>query len=78
MLQILSGDVQIHGPALDPKSGPAGLLHGLNAICWTHAGLRMNSLMLRGYTAGLGAGLNMNAGLCFKTLGFQYVDAGTR
>ena len=45
------------GPALGPKSVSAGLLHGLNARCWAHAGLRMNGLMLRGYTARLDAGL---------------------
>ena len=51
------------GPALGPKSVPEGLLHGLNARCWAHAGLRMNGLMLRGYTARLDTGLyNMNAG----------------
>ena len=51
----LGSDVKFEptGPALGPKSGPAGLLHGLNASCWAHAGLRMNSLMLKGYTTGL-------------------------
>ena len=39
------------------KSGPEGLLHGLNASGWAQAGLRMNSLMLKGYTAELDAGL---------------------
>ena len=38
------------GPALGPKSGPAGLLVGLNASCWVHAGLIRSSLMLNGYT----------------------------
>ena len=43
------------GPALDPKSDPAGLerLRDLNASCWAHAGLRMNSPMLKGFAAGL-------------------------
>ena len=45
------------GPALGPKSGPAGLLHGLNASCWSHAELKMNKLILKGYTAGHYAGL---------------------
>ena len=45
------------GHALGPKSGPAGLLCGLTASCWGHAGLRMNCLMLKGYTTGLDAGL---------------------
>ena len=50
------------GPALGPESGPVGLLHSLNASSWAHAGLRMNSLMLKRYTtepymnAGLDAG----------------------
>ena len=51
---------QATGPSLGPKSGPAGLLHGLNATCWAHAWFKMNSLMLKLYTAGLDAG---NAGL---------------
>ena len=43
--------------ALGPKSGSAGLLHGLKASYWAHAGLRMNNLMLKGYTVGFDAGL---------------------
>ena len=56
---VLSGDVKFEstGPALGPKSGQEGLLMGLNASCCAYAGLRINSLMLKGYTAGLDAGL---------------------
>ena len=35
-------------PSAGPKIEPTGLLHGLNTSCWTYAGLRMNSLMLKG------------------------------
>ena len=60
-----SSDVKFEyrGQALGPKSGPVGLLPGLNASCWAHAGLSRGSLMLKGYTAeldGLIPGPEMN------------------
>ena len=48
--------VEPNGMALGLKSGTAGLLHGLNASCWAHAGLRVSSLMLKG-TVGLDVGI---------------------
>ena len=38
-------------------SGPAGLLHGMHASSWAHAGLIMNSLMLKECTNGFDVGL---------------------
>ena len=51
---VTSSDVRFEptGPVLGPKLGPAELLHGLKASCLAHVRLRMNSLMLKGYTAG--------------------------
>ena len=56
--QIGSSDVKFEprGPALVPKSDPTGLLPGLNASCWAHAGINSSSPMLKGYTVGLDAG----------------------
>ena len=61
------------GPALGPKSGPAGLLHGLNATCWAHPGLKMNNPMLREYTAGPDAGLQHD---CFPGVDAWPVQLG--
>ena len=54
---IVHSDVNFEpgGPALGPKSGPTGLLPGLNASCWAEAGLSRSSLMLKQDTAGLDA-----------------------
>ena len=41
----------------------AGFLLGLNASCWAHARLSRSSLMLKGYTAMLNPGPEVNAGL---------------
>ena len=37
---VRTSDVKFEptGPALGPKSGPAGLLHDLNVNCWAHVG----------------------------------------
>ena len=51
--------VQAHGPGVGPKIGTG------RSFAWPErdAGLRMTSLMLRGYTAGLMSGSNINARL---------------
>ena len=56
---VLTRDVKFEpSPRVTRRAGRrarAGLLPGLNASCWAHAGLSRSSLMLKGYTAGLNA-----------------------